>query len=203
MDYLLKFVFGVCVNLHKTFKAYLLYRPDWKILKAEMEYVHVPVVDEEDDLDPVWLPEKKYWDDDKDTGSYIDITTHARNGTVGDIVIPVSIEQCVVSIWYLYNDKCYKFFTRDLNYKWPPEVPRGLNFTLPITRAELLDEDLEFIEDVTGKIKKYAGPFNNFFNQEIVPDDMLSSFNYKFLKISNMLGREFVVANDDILRVPW
>lgn len=180
-----------------------MYRPNYKVLKAEMEYVHVPVTDDEEDLDPLWLAEKKYWCEDQESGSYVDITHYVREGTVGDIVIPVSIEQCVISVWYFYNDRTYKFFTRDLTFKWPPPEPQGMKFTLPIRSAELLDEDLEFIEDITGKIKKYAGPFNNFFNQQIVPDDMLGSFRYSFLKIVNILGMELVVSADDIIRVPW
>lgn len=202
-EHLVKKIFCFFSNIYEVYKRYFLWRPNFKILKAEMEYVHVPVTEDEDDLDDLWLSEKKYWSEEEDSGSYLDITKYARDGTVGDIVIPTSVEQCVVSIWYLYNDKTYKFFTRDLNYKWPPPVPRGVKFTLPIRSAELLDEDLEFVEDVTGKIKKYAGPFNDFFNQEIVPDDMLGSFSYKFLKIVNLIGREYVVAAEDIIRVPW
>jgi hypothetical protein len=193
----------VVTRVFDVYKRYLLWRPNYKVLKAEMEYIHVPVTEDEDDLDPLWIGEKKYWSEDQESSSYVDITKYIREGTVGDIVIPVSIEQCVISIWYFYNDKTYKFFTRDLNFKWPPPKPSGMKFTLPIRSAELLDEDLETIEDVTGKIKKYAGPFNNFFNQEIVPDDMLGSFRYSFLKIVNILGTELVVAADDIIRVPW
>ena len=202
-DYLFKSIFCFVSKFYGVYKSYFLWRPNFKILKAEMEYVHVPVTEDEDDLDELWLPEKKYWSEDEESGSYLNITKQAREGTVGDIVIPISVEQCVVSIWYLYNDKTYKFFTRNLDYKWPPPVPRGMKFTLPIKTAELLDEDLEFVEDVTGKIKKYAGPFNDFFNQEIVPDDMLGTFRYKFLKIVNLIGQEYVVAAEDILRVPW
>jgi len=172
-------------------------------LKAEIEYIHVPVTEDEDDLDELWLPEKQYWSKNYESGSYLNVTNYARDGTVGDIVIPISIEQCVMAIWYVYNDKTYKFFTRNLHYRWPPPEPQNMKFTLPISRAELLDTDLEPIDDVTGKIKKYAGPFNNFFNQRIVPDDMFGDFDYKFLRIVNILGIELIVAAEDIIRVPW
>ena len=193
----------VVTRIYNVYKRCFLYRPNYKILKAEMDYVHIPVTEDEDDLDHLWLAEKKYWSEDRKSGSYVNITHYVREGTVGDIVIPVSIEQCVISVWYFYNGSTYKFFTRDFNFKWPPPEPEGVKFILPIRSAELLDDELEFIVDVTGKIKKYAGPFNNFFNQHIAPDDMLISDDYSFLKIVNILGVEMIVALHDIIKVPW
>lgn len=203
MDYLLKIIFENIVRATWVFKRLFLWRPDYKILKAELEYVHVPVVTEEE-LDPLWVPEQKYWDEDESTGSFVNITKYAQNGTIGDIAIPDSVEQCVVSMWYLYNDKCWRFFTRDLNFKWPPEVgSTSMKFTLPIKSAHLLNDDMEETYDVTGKIKKYAGPYNNFFNQEVTPDDMFGHYDFKFLKIVNLIGREYIVASDHMIRVPW
>lgn len=205
MDFILRFIFENVVRGTNLFKRLFLYRPNYKVLKAELEYVHEPVVTEETDLDPLWVPEQKYWDEDEPTGSFVNITKYAQEGTVGEIIVPDSIDQCIISLWYLYNDKTWRFFTRDLKYKWPPESDRGvMRFTLPIKSAYLLDEDMEEINDVTGKIKKYAGPFNNFFNQEITPDDMLGcSYQFKFLKIVNLIGREYIVACDQVIRVPW
>ena len=205
MDFILWFIFDNVVRGINVFKRYFLYRPNYKVLKAELEYVHEPVVSEETDLDPLWVPEQKYWDEDEPTVSFVNITKYAQEGTVGDIIIPESIEQCLISLWYLYNDKSWRFFTRDLKYKWPPDSDHGvMKFTLPIKSAHLLNENKEEIYDVTGKIKKYAGPFNNFFNQEISPYDMLGyDYKFNFLKIVNLVGREYVVACDNIIRVPW
>lgn len=199
-----KYILFCTVYVVDVVKRYLFWRPDFKILKAEMDYVHVPVIEEDPELDPVFNGEKAYWDDDQEVGSCVDVTSYAREGTVGDIVIPTSVEQCVVSIWYLYGEKTYRFFTRDLKYVWPPFNPReDTKFIVPIKRAELLDGDMEFVRDVTGKIKKYAGPRNNFFNQEILPDDMFTYSDYKFLRIENILGKEYIVASDGIIRTPW
>lgn len=199
------FSFGVrCINL---FKSYFLWRPNYKILKAELDYLHVPVEAEdelEDELDPVFRGETKYWDEDRDVWSWVDITKYAKEGTVGDIIIPMSVENCVVSLWYTFNDKCYKFFTRDLEYVWPPQDSRDpAKFVLPIRSAELLDGEMEVIRDVTGKIKKYAGPYYNFFYQDILPDDLFQSRDFKFLKIVNILGQEVVFPHDDLIQVPW
>lgn len=202
-EYIIKKCLFFYASVFGVFRKYILHTPDYEIIKAEIDYVHSPVTEEEV-LDPVWKVDQTYWDDNENTASYIDVTKYAREGTVGDIVVPVSIDQCVLSIWYTFNDKCYKYFTRNLNYRWPPEnTGSGMRFSLPIRSAELLDSDMEVVRDVTGKIKKYAGPYSDFFKQEIIPDDMFTYDDYSFLRIVNIIGQEYLVASDGIIRVPW
>lgn len=208
MDHIIQFIFNQTVKCINIFKRCFLYRPNYKILNAELEYIHEPLITYEDDLDPLWLPEVKYWSDDIATNTMVNITNYAQEKTVGDIIIPLSIDPTLITLWYLYNDKCWKFFTRDINYKWPPEATTGggsvMKFTFPIKTAHLMNNSMENIYDVTGKIKKYAGPFNNFFNQEITPDDILGfEFDFKFLKIVNIVGTVYIVSVDDIIKVPW
>lgn len=201
-----QFIF-IYANVVNFLKRHFLYRPNFKILKAELDYVHMPSLSHanDDPLDPFWDDEKEYWDDESEViCSYVNLTQCARNNTVGDIIVPYSISDCVVSIWYLYNEKVYKFFTRNMDYVWPPVKSRGLmKFSLPIRYAELLDEDKKIVADVTEKIKKYAGPHCDFFNQEVVPDDMFPRYEYKYLRIVNIIGKEYTVENDDYIKVPW
>ena len=184
-------------------RRFLFYRPDYKIIKGYLDYVHVPVTQEDLEFDPLFKEEVKYWDDETDTWHSTDITPYAREGTVGDIAIPTSVEKCVVSLTYLYGNRTYRFFTRDMNYKWPPARENtGVRFIVPIKSASLLDEDLEYVHDVTGKIKKYAGPYNDFFNQDVTPNDMFTFDDFKFLRIVNLLNKEYVVPADSFIRPP-
>lgn len=184
-------------------RRYLFHRPDYKIVRAYLDYVHVPVTQEDLEFDPVFKNEVTYWDDETDTSHSVEITKYAREGTVGDIVIPTSVEKCLVSLSYLYSNRTYTFFTRDMNYMWPPVNPNeGARFIIPIKSASLLDEDLDYVRDVTGKIKKYAGPYNDFFNQDVTPNDMFTFDDYKFLRILNFMNKECVIPCDSFIRLP-
>ena len=184
-------------------KRFLFHRPDYRILRSYLTYVHVPVTQEDSVFDPVFEPEIPYWSEDIDSPSRVDVTLQARDGTVGDIVIPTSVEKCVLSVTYLYGNKTYKFFTRNLNFAWPPVKQKGdARFILPIKSAKLLNEKLEEVHEVTGKIKKYAGPYNDFFNQDVMPSDMFTYDDYKFLKITNLLGKDSVTPVDSFIRLP-
>jgi len=149
--------------------------------------------------DKFWAGEEKYWEDEHEF--YIDVTrTNFR-----DTEIPQNVTKTVCRVHYWYNDQVYKHCTYDLDFQWPPPPPPsgGMQFTLPIVRAVLVDEDDKPKRDVTKKIKSYAGPRGDFHGESVRLADLLYydedtlEKEYPKLQITNALGVKTTVSTVD------
>lgn len=163
---------------------------NWKIYKVAMSYTHTPVEDEDDYIfDPFWDREARYWDDEKSTSHYMDVTRDYNVGLLSDVEIPVSVDDIVLSVSYTYNNKTWKYFTRDLDFDWAPVQSGTFKFCPPYVKAELLDENNNVVKVVTGKFKKYAGPFGDFFSEPDIRPIDLFPYKFKKLRVLNMLNQ--------------
>lgn len=199
------FIKNVIINViyfvHKL-KRFLFGGRNYQVLKAELTYTHVPIENENDIVfDPFWNTEFKYWDDIDDTEHVIDVTNFARMNTVNDIVIPDCVRDVCVCVTYVYNSKTWKYFTRNMNYSWPPVQSDEMKFSLPLLRVELLDGDKNVVKNVTERFKMYSGPYGNMFEEMVTPYDLFTE-EFEYLKIVNLIGHVSLTRIDEIIHLP-
>lgn len=176
---------------------------NWKIYKVGMTYVHSPIEDEDDYIfDPFWDRESRYWDDEKTSSHYMDVTRDYNLGLLADVEVPESVDDLVLSVSYEYNKKIWKYFTRDLNFSWPPVSENEMSFCPPYIKAEVVDETGSVIKDVTDKFKKYAGPHGNFFCEPDIRPIDLFPYVYKKLRVLNLLNQTKEFTLFEPIRLP-
>jgi len=112
-----------------------------------------------------------------------------------NINVPNNVTKVILRIKYWYNDKMYKFLTNDLNHEWPPKQANGIVFNMPIVSAQLLDSNDKPVKDVLNKIKRYAGPRGDFYDDKTTKihdmlyyDDETLKFDYPTIKLKSALG---------------
>lgn len=98
------------------------------------------------------------------------------------------VRDLTVDIEYYVNNKKYHYMTEDPNYKWPPEITKGMSFRLPVKSVHTLDEDDKPNEDVTEIYKEYSGPKGDtpFPAHKVFPFD-------KKLKVTDILNNSNVI----------
>ena len=99
-----------------------------------------------------------------------------------------------------------------MDHPWPPPRKSGVVFNIPIVSATLIDSDDKPVKDLLNKIRRYAGPRNDFHNQKVKISDMLYydietlENEYPRIKLKNILGMKKIVSTADDyitdLRVP-
>lgn len=185
----LRNIFINVVYYYRQAFEYLFGYNTWKIIKVGMSYIHYPVEDEDDFIfDPFWDEEAVYWHGDHATENYMDVTRDYKMGVLGDVDIPISVDDIVVCVSYVYNRRSWKYFTRNLNFVWPPPIPKNMKFNVPRKKVELLDEKGKVIVDVTGRFKKYSGPYGDFFGEpNLRPIDLFTE-DFISLKIEDVMG---------------
>lgn len=196
---------SVIVWIHQTLKS-INAKPDYKIIDVSMEY-YLDITKTPYELDDFWESEHEEWDGETEE-FYKDLNTINYKNTD----IPNNVTKTTVRIKYWYNDIMYKYLTYDMNHKWPPERKSGVVFNIPIVSAQLLDSDDKPVKDLLNKIRRYAGPRCDFYNQHVKINDMLYydietlGNEYPKIKIKNALGMIKTVSTVDgyltDLRVP-
>lgn len=185
------------INLILFFK-----RPDYKIVERSIEYW----VDHEKDFvthDDFWERESEGWDRHTDT--------YYRK-LEGDQTVPPPPEvvtKVLVRVKFWYNNRIYKYLSYDHDHSWPPVVERGVHFNIPLTSAQLLDEEGAPVKDVLAKIRRYAGPSGDFYGDEKIDiADMLyyEQGLYPKILLKNIFGLSKTVSTSDgyisDLRIP-
>lgn len=127
-----------------------------------------------------WKNEMKYWSKYSDN-YWVDVKKYYTPFLFYNLIkkSPKNVSEFILRIKYYYNGKFYKYITRNMTYEWPPNKAT-MSFTLPIQGAYILDKEGNKVQDVSNKIKKYAGPKHNFHNQKIKVSDI---FDYEFDKL--------------------
>ncbi len=106
-----------------------------------------------------WELEEQHWDTEEEE-FYNDITYYYPNRR--DEIFnwenqPMHLSNLVLQVKYLYNDRVYRYVTKDLDHAWPPiRVRTKMTFVPPILSAWLLGPGKTRIVDVTKRIKEYV-----------------------------------------------
>jgi|TARA_B110000008_G_C16821499_1_gene504873 hypothetical protein len=96
--------------------------------------------------------------------------------------------------------------------KLPDDLNTEFSFSIPLSRVYLVDDNENPLEDITERVKVYAGPKNDFHGQEIYIKDFLNQdedeliTKYPKVKLTNSLGMSKVLSSSTNkitdLRVP-
>ena len=147
----------------------------------------------------------QFWNDElddkwqKDQTEYVaDITDLFVRGK--RLTLPDCVSNVRTCIKYYYNAVAYKTII-DEHTQWPGKNPASASsFSLPIKSAWLLGEDGEPVHDVTKKIKRYAGPRNDFHGRDVHLRDTGIRRQFSTVRITNVLGQ--VVTLSEVIRPP-
>jgi hypothetical protein len=71
---------------------------------------------------------------------------------------------------------------------------------LPITNAITVSADGK-ITNVIRKVKKAMGPFQNFFNQTLTPNDIIDVQEFNTLLITNLLNKTYTFKSDETIQM--
>ena len=149
-------------------------------------------------LSDFWKDETKKWDGgQKECWSMIDSDINVY------LTKPINVTDIIFYTKYFFNNKTYIRMSHNKpESEWPP-TRRTMQYTLPIRYARLVPSDTGTtkIKDITKKIKRYAGPNNDFHNTEIQTSKMFS-FTEEYLKevyptieIENVLGQKTTIPS--------
>lgn len=194
MDLLRNFLINT-IYIFKTFVKSLTYKPDYKIVDRQMEYW----VNHDEDYvtsDDFWENQSETWDNQ--TTSYC--TSFDDDGIPTP---PHVVTKLIIRIKYWYDNKIYKYISYDHEYTWPPVIPKGVHFSIPLASAQLLDADGNPVKDILGKIKRYAGPNMDFYRQKIKISDMFYydedtlKSSYPKITLKNIFGLTKTVSTSD------
>lgn len=187
---------------YKKFTTY----PDYHIISEELEYkidYRIKYYIEDD----FWLQESKDWD-----GVLEEFYVLATGKNFRNTIIPQNVKNLVLRVKYWYGGKIYKAISTDIKFKPGEKDHNGMNFTIPISNAVLVDHDDKPRVDITEKVKRYAGPRNDFHGER-VPLQSFLYYTKKMLEkkypkiiISNSLGmKKILLTTEDFtsnLRIP-
>ena len=157
--------------------------------------------------DPFWEEEEKDWD-----GTLDEFHLYATGRPFRHTVVPQNVKNLVLRVKYWYGGKIYKAISQDINFIPGENEEEGMSFSIPLSTAWIVDHDDKPQVDITEKVKRYAGPRNDF-HKEVVPlKDFLyyttKTLNNRYPKIilSNSLGmKKTILTTEDStadLRIP-
>ena len=166
---------------------------DYTIISEELEYrvdyrmkYHIE--------DQFWEEESKDWDGILDE-FYVSVMGRPFRYTV----VPQNVKNLVLRVKYWYGGKVYKAISKDINFITGQDEKEGMNFSIPLSSVWIVDHDDKPQVNITEKVKRYAGPRNDFHDQDVPLKDFLyytsKTLNKKFPKIilSNTLGMKKVL----------
>jgi len=166
---------------------------DYTIISEELEYrvdyrmkYHIE--------DQFWEEESKDWD-----GTLDEFYVSAMGRPFRYTVVPQNVKNLVLRVKYWYGGKVYKAISKDINFIPGQDEKRGMNFSIPLSSVWIVDHDDKPQVNITEKVKRYAGPRNDFHDQDVPLKDFLyytsKTLNKKFPKIilSNTLGMKKVL----------
>ena len=177
----------VIVWVYGVYK-YMVTMPDYYIENISMEYTVDPTK-RPDMKDKLWKDESKYWDRDTDE-VYCDLTYKDYMCST----IPENVKKTIVRMKYWYNGKLYKLITENMKFCLPDDLSDGFSFSIPLGSAHLVDHDDKPVKDITEKVKRYAGPKNDFHGERVRIRDMLYYTDetlmkeYPAIRLTNALG---------------
>jgi hypothetical protein len=195
LSYLRQYLFGLYVSVGTYFKN-LFVLPDYTIYKTRVIFdVTPPVGCQYGELPYFWQD----WEPDTEEANvYKSYFYHPASQieSLQDVIetAPSYVDNIIfeTTFWYRGDKKTYQSKTSH----WPPPecMTRSPSFTVPIKCATLVT--LEETENVTYKIKKFSGPFGDFYGKKINPRDFFLTWepaditHYDFLEITNVLGQK-------------
>jgi|SRR5210317_308869 len=179
---------------------------DYTIISEELEY-KIDYRMKYQVEDSFWDEEKKDWD-----GILDEFYVCATGRPFRHTIVPQNVKNLVLRIKYWYDGKIYKVITKDINYVPGEEGNAPMSFTIPLSSVWIVDHDDKPQVNITEKVKRYAGPRNDFHGERVPLKDFLyytaETLKSRFPKIilTNSLGmKKTLLTTEDSttdLRLP-
>lgn len=179
---------------------------DYTIISEELEYkidydMKYRIEDE------FWENESKDWD-----GILEEYHCYVTNKPFRNTIVPENIKNLILRVKYYYGGKVYKAITQDINFIPGKREQDNMIFSIPLSNVWIVDHADKPQVDITEKVKRYAGPRNDFHGQNVPLKDFLyytrKTLETRFPKImlTNSLGmKKIVLTTEDStndLRIP-
>jgi len=179
---------------------------DYSIISEELEY-KIDYRLKYQVEDQFWEEEKKDWD-----GILDEFYVRATGRPFRHTVVPQNVRNLTLRVKYWYGGKVYKVITNDINYVPGEEEGSSMIFTIPLSSVWIVDHDDKPQVNITEKVKRYAGPRNDFHCESVPLKDFLyyttETLKSRFPKIilTNSLGmKKTLLTLEDFttdLRIP-
>ena len=179
---------------------------DYTIISEELEY-RVDYRMKYQVEDPFWAQEERDWD-----GTLDEFYLVATGQPFRYTVIPQNVKNLVLRVKYWYGGKVYKAISQDINFRPGEIVTREMSFSITLSSAWIVDHDDKPQVDITQKVKRYAGPRNDFHGERVPLKEFLyyttKTLRTKYPKIvlGNSLGmKKTILTLEDFttdLRIP-
>jgi len=153
---------------------------DYTIRKVLLEYM-VKDTDTDTDTD-FWKNQKKNWDTLPDVFT---VDVHKKVF----LPLPKSVENPILKIVYVFNNREYIYTTRDIEYSWPPKKVTNMSFVLPLKNAVLMNSEEEPVKNITSQINQYAGPRFDFHGAPVPLTDMIDK-PFTKLRVTNIMNQQ-------------
>lgn len=177
---------------------YLVTPKDYSVISEELEYT----IDHDIDYmieDDFWMDESKDWEDEILTEYYTNVTGKKFRHTI----IPQNVNRLILRVKYYFNGKKYTAISTDINFKPGQDEDAAMHFSIPLSSVYIVDHDDKPIRNITEKVRRYAGPRNDFHGQKVPLEHFLfydrDTLRDKFPKIilSNTLGMKKTLSTLD------
>ena len=161
---------------------------DYSIISEELEY-KIDYRLKYQVEDQFWEEERKDWD-----GILDEFYVRATGRPFRHTVVPQNVRNLTLRVKYWYGGKVYKVITNDINYVPGEEEGSSMMFTIPLSSVWIVDHDDKPQVNITEKVKRYAGPRNDFHGESVPLKDFLyyttETLKSRFPKIilTNSLG---------------
>jgi hypothetical protein len=166
---------------------------DYTIISEELEYKidHDMKYRIEDEF---WEKESKDWD-----GILDEYHCYVTKKPFRHTIVPENVKNLILRVKYYYGGKVYKAITQDINFI-PGKIEQdNMIFSIPLSHVWILDHGDKPQIDITEKVKRYAGPRNDFHGQNVPLEEFLyytrKTLETQFPKVMlvNSLGMKKVV----------
>lgn len=184
----------VIVWVYGVYK-YVVTPSDYYIEHMSLEYT-IDTNKEYKVRDSFWKYESKYWDKST-TEVYSDLMFKNYMNTT----IPENVTKTILRIKYWYNGTLYKLISENMKFCLPDDLTTGrFTFSIPLGEAWLIDHGDKPVRDITKKVKRYAGPKNDFHGEKVRIRDMLYydeetlEKEYPVIRLTNAFGMTKTVS---------
>ena len=179
---------------------------DYTIISEELEYT-IDYRMKYQVEDSFWESESIDWD-----GTLDEYHVYVTGKPFRNTIVPQNVKNLTLRVKYWYGGKVYKAISKNINFKPGEDEEEGMSFSIPVSSVWIVDHGDKPQVDITEKVKRYAGPRNDFHKQPVPLKDFLyytqKTLIKKFPKImvSNSLGmKKLVLTTEDFttdLRIP-
>lgn len=198
-------LFKLLSNVLYLYKKFTTPR-DYTIISEELEYkLDYRMKYKIEDL--FWEQESLSWD-----GVLDEFHSYVTGKSFRHTVPPQNIKSLILRVKYWYNGKIFKVVTKDINFVPGENEGADMCFSIPLSSAWIVDHDDKPQVDITEKVRRYAGPRNDFHGQNVPLKEFLyytrKTLDKRFPKIiiSNSLGmKKVLLTTEDFttdLRIP-